>query len=53
MGNWGDFTLLIAVVIPVITGRGTTLHIQNNTFALRNTQPYKKDFFKITIVPSG
>ena len=52
MGNWGDFTLLIAVIIPVITGRGTTSHIQNATFALRNTQPYKKELW-ITSVCSG
>ena len=27
--NWGDFTLLIGVMTPVITGRGVHLTVRN------------------------
>ena len=42
MGNWGDFTLLIGVITPLITGRGPTLYLHqklNGTESQRTPDP--------------
>ena len=44
MGNWGDFTLLIGFITPVITGRGPTLY-HGKLIDLIYTPPKNKQIY--------